>query len=392
MRPDRVIVPLLDLKLQFAPLREAILAEIARVCDAQQFVLGADVERFEGALADRLGVRHAVGVSSGTDALLAALMAAGVGPGDEVVTPTYSFFATAGCVWRLGARPVFVDVDPASFNVTADAVARAVTSRTKAVVPVHLFGQMIEMSPLVDLARRHRFAIIEDACQSIGATRDGRQAGSLGETGCFSFFPSKNLGGFGDGGLVTTQDDGVAARLRLLRGHGASTKYHHQIVGGNFRLDALQAAILHVKLSHLDAWTEARRRNADCYRALFAERIDRAPGVVLGPPAADVTAPGVVVLPAVEPGAHHIYNQFVIRVGRRDVLKAHLAERGIGTEVYYPVPFHLQECFASLGHHRGDFPAAEACANDSLALPIYPELTDAQQRYVVDEIVTFLSA
>jgi len=387
-----MIVPLLDLKLQFAPLREAILAEIARVCDAQQFVLGPDVERFERAVADHLGIRHAVGVSSGTDALLISFMALGIGPGDEVITPAYSFFATAGCVWRLGAKPVFVDVDPASFNLRADAVARAVTPRTKAVVPVHLYGQMLDMPPLVALAQRHGFAIVEDACQSIGAARDGRLAGSLGDAGCFSFFPSKNLGAFGDGGLVTTDDAGMAARLRLLRGHGARTKYHHDIVGGNFRLDALQAAVLHVKLPHLDAWTEGRRRNAQRYRELFAQAVARTGGISLAPAGAAPTPDRVLVLPAEDPGVRHIYNQFVIRTGRRDALKAHLTARGIGTEIYYPVPFHLQECFASLGHRASDFPVSEACARDSLALPIYAELTEAQQRYVVDEIVSFLGS
>jgi dTDP-4-amino-4,6-dideoxygalactose transaminase len=383
-------VPLLDLPAQFAPLREAVLAEIARVCDAQYFVLGPDVERFEREVAAYLGVPHAIGVSSGTDAILAALMALGIGPGDEVITPTYSFFATAGCVWRVGARPVFVDVDPATFNVTAGAVEAAMTPRTRAVLPVHLFGQMVEMAPLQSLAARHGIVVIEDACQSIGATEAGVAAGGIGELGCFSFFPSKNLGAFGDGGLVTARDAALADRVRLMRGHGSRTKYHHELVGGNFRLDALQAAVLRVKLPHLDAWSEGRRRNAERYRQRFAEATTRA-GVTVGEASPAPTPPGVIVLPAERPGVRHIYNQFVIRTGRRDELKAHLSAKGIGTEVYYPVPFHLQACFASLGHGVGDFPAAEACAADSLALPIYAELTDAQQQFVVDEIVAFAS-
>jgi dTDP-4-amino-4,6-dideoxygalactose transaminase len=381
-------VPLLDLKAQFAPLRDAVLGEVARVCDAQMFVLGPDVERFERDVAAYLGVSHAIGVSSGTDAILAVLMALGVGPGDEVVTPTYSFFATAGCVWRLGARPVLADVDPATFNITADEIARVLTPRTRAILPVHLFGQMVEMAPVQALAARHGVAVIEDACQAIGASEAGVRAGGAGDMACFSFFPSKNLGGFGDGGLVTTNDAGHAARIRLLRGHGAHTKYHHHIVGGNFRLDALQAAVLGVKLPHLEAWTEGRRRNAARYRVLFADAAAAA-GVTLGVGTQLPTPPGVVVLPAERPDARHIYNQFVIRTGRRDELKAHLAAREIGTEVYYPVPFHLQECFAALGHRAGEFPAAEACASDSLALPIYAELADDQLHFVVESIIEF---
>jgi dTDP-4-amino-4,6-dideoxygalactose transaminase len=306
-----------------------------------------------------------------------------------VVTPTYSFFATAGCVWRLGARPVLADIDPATFNLTADEVARVLTPRTRAILPVHLFGQMAEMAPLTALAKRHGVPVIEDACQAIGAEEAGARAGGVGDLACFSFFPSKNLGGFGDGGLVTTNDAGHAARVRLLRGHGAHTKYHHEIVGGNFRLDALQAAILGVKLPHLDAWTEGRRRNAARYRALFAEAAGAA-GVTLGAAGSTPTPPGVLVLPAERPDVRHIYNQFVIRTGRRDELKAHLAAHEIGTEVYYPVPFHLQACFASLGHHGGEFPVAEACAGDSLALPIYAELSDDQLHFVVETIVNFV--
>jgi dTDP-4-amino-4,6-dideoxygalactose transaminase len=382
-------VPLLDLSAQYAPLRDEVLAAITRVCDSQRFILGAEVETFEREIADQLGVAHAIGVSSGTDAILAALMALGIGPGDEVVTPTYSFFATAGCVARVGAKPVLVDVDPVTFNMTADGLARAITPRTKAVIPVDLYGQMVDMDPLIAVAREHRIAVIEDACQAIGATDRGRQAGSFGDCGCFSFFPSKNLGAFGDGGLVTTNDAALAARIRLTRNHGSETKYYHQAVGGNFRLDALQAAVLRVKAPHLAGWTAARRVNAARYRRLFETAAAAHPGVTLAPASPDPTPRGTIVLPAERPDALHIFNQFVIRAGDRDGLRAHLTARGIGTEIYYPVPFHLQACFADLGHKAGDFPVAEAAAADSLALPIYGELTEAQQRYVVDSAVEY---
>jgi dTDP-4-amino-4,6-dideoxygalactose transaminase len=381
-------VPLLDLTAQYAPIRDEVLAAITRVCDSQRFILGAEVEALERELAAQLGVAHAIGVSSGTDAILAALMALDIGAGDEVVTPTYSFFATAGCVARVGARPVLVDVDPVTLNMDADALARAITPRTKAVIPVHLYGQAVDMDPLLEVARAHRVPVIEDACQAIGATDRGRQVGSLGDCGCFSFFPSKNLGAFGDGGLVTTNDAALAVRVRLMRNHGSDTKYYHQAVGGNFRLDALQAAILRVKAPHLAAWTEARRANAVRYQRRFEEAVAATPGVRLAEATAAPTPRGAIVLPRERAGAWHIFNQFVIRVGDRDGLRARLTARGIGSEVYYPVPFHLQECFAHLGHRAGDFPVAEAAAGDSLALPIYGELTDAQQRYVVESVVS----
>jgi dTDP-4-amino-4,6-dideoxygalactose transaminase len=382
------MVPLLDLKTQFASIRTDVLEAIARVCDSQQFVLGPEVEHLERTLAARIGVDHAIGVSSGTDAILAALMALDVGPGDEVVTPTYSFFATAGCVWRLGAKPVFVDIDPATFNVVAEAVERAISPRTKAVLPVHLYGQMADMDPLLGVARRHGIALIEDACQAIGALDKGRQAGSLGEVGCFSFFPTKNLGGFGDGGLVTARDAALGARIRLLRGHGATRKYFHDEVGGNFRLDALQAAVLSVKARHLDEWTAGRRRNAERYRHLFEEAAGRGAFALVEAGSIPV-APRGMALPFVRPDAFHVFNQYVIRASDRDALREWLTAHGVGTEIYYPVPFHLQRCFASLGHQRGDFPVAEAAASDSLALPIYPELTEDQQRNVVAEIERF---
>jgi dTDP-4-amino-4,6-dideoxygalactose transaminase len=379
-------VPLLDLSAQFARIRPDVLRAIEAVCDSQRFILGPAVEEFERAIAARLGVAHAIGMSSGTDALLAALMAAGVGAGDEVITPTYSFFATAGCVWRLGARPVLVDVDPATLNVTGDAVAAAMTPNTKAVIPVHLYGQMVDMPPIMAAAARQGAVVIEDACQAIDAADGGARAGAVGAMSAFSFFPSKNLGGFGDGGLATTNDDALARELRLLRGHGAATRYHHEIVGGNFRLDALQAAVLTAKLPHLEAWTAGRRANAARYRALFAESASTA-GVAVAAPMAGPTPEGVLSLPVERPGVTHVYNQFVVRLGRRDAVKAHLTEAGVGCEVYYPVPFHLQACFAPLGYPRGAFPIAEAAAGDSLALPIYPELTEAQQRYVVDAVL-----
>ena len=373
MTPMRV--PLLDLQAQYGPIRDDVLAAMTRVCDSQQFILGREVERLETELASMLGVRFAVGVSSGTDALLVAMMALGIGPGDEVITPTYSFFATAGSVARLGATPVLVDIDPATCNIDPAAVQAAVTPRTRAVVPVHLFGQSADMRPILELARARGIVVVEDAAQAIGATYEGALVGGLGEVGCFSFFPSKNLGAFGDAGLVTTNDEALAERVRLLRGHGMHPKYYHRFLGGNFRLDALQAAILRVKAPHLAAWTDARRRNADRYRTLFAAR--------------GLTGVG---LPIERPGRRHIYNQFVIRVPERDRLRAVLAEEGVGTEIYYPVPFHLQECFAPLGYREGEFPHAEAAARETLALPIYGELTEAQQAHVVEAIARFMEA
>lgn len=366
-------VPLLDLQAQYLPLRDAVLDALTRVCDSQRFILGPETGKLECALAGRLGVPDAIGVSSGTDALLVAMMALGIGPGDEVITPTYSFFATAGCVSRLGARPVLVDIDPRTFNLDVAQVEAAVTTRTRAIIPVHLFGQCADMTPLLALSTRTGIPLVEDACQSIGATYQGRQAGSMGDAGCFSFFPSKNLGAFGDGGFVSVRNPDLGKTVRLLRGHGAEQRYYHQRVGGNFRLDELQAAVLNVKLPHLEAWTAARQRNADRYRALLADR-----GLT------------VVTPPAALDDRTHIYNQFVIRLPKRDEVKAHLQAQGIGCEVYYPVPFHLQQCFEHLGYAKGAFPHAEAAAADSLAIPIYGELTEAQQAEVVDAIAAAL--
>jgi dTDP-4-amino-4,6-dideoxygalactose transaminase len=369
-------VPLLDLEAQYRPIRDEVLAAIVRVCDSQQFIQGPEVAALERELADTLGMADAVGVSSGTDALLVAMMALGVGPGDEVITSTYSFFATAGCIARLGATPRFVDIDPDTYNLDPAAVRAALSPRTRAIIPVHLYGLCADMDPLLAIAGEAGVPIIEDACQAIGALYGGRQAGSMGAAGCFSFFPSKNLGAFGDGGLVTTSDPALAREIRRLRNHGSETKYHHQRVGGNFRLDALQAAVLRVKLPHLAGWTAMRRDNAARYRRLFGELLTDAR----------------VVLPTEPPGRFHIYNQFVVRVPRRDEVRAVLTGRGIGTEVYYPVPFHLQECFAALGHQRGDFPVAEATALSTLALPIYGELSEAQQRTVVQALAEALDS
>ena len=371
-----VAVPLLDLKAQLAPIREEIRGAVDRVIDAQQFILGPEVEALEREVAAYCGSSYAIGVSSGTDALLLALMTLGVGTGDDVVTTPYSFFATAGAIARLGARPVYVDIDPHSFNIDATRVAGAVTARTKAIIPVHLFGQVAEMEPILDVSRARGIPVVEDAAQAIGAEWRGRRAGSLGKLGCFSFFPSKNLGGFGDGGMVTTDDPALAEKARVLRNHGAKPKYHNPFVGGNFRLDALQAAVLRVKLPHLDGWTRARQANAATYRRLFAEA-----GI----------ATGRLRLPEELPNRRHIYNQLVIRCERRDALIAHLRDKKIGSEVYYPIPLHLQECFSALGGRLGDFPEAERAAQESLALPIYPELTPHMQATVVDAVAGFFA-
>ena len=367
-------VPLLDLQAQYRPIRDEVLQAVTSVCDSQRFIMGPEVEGLERELAAMLQVKAAVGVSSGTDALLAALMALGIGRGDEVITTTYSFFATAGTIWRLGARPVLVDIDPVTCNLAPEAVARALTPRTRAILPVHLYGQSADMDAILAIAGPRGIPVVEDAAQAIGATLAGKPVGGLGTLGCFSFYPSKNLGAFGDGGLVTMNDEALAHRLRVLRDHGAEPKYYHKLVGGNFRLDAIQAAVLRVKARHLPAWTEARRRNAVRYARLFEE--------------ARLT--GRVGLPVEVPGCYHIYNQFIVRVPNRDRLRGHLASWKVGTDIYYPVPLHLQECFAALGHQAGDFPEAERASRETLALPIYGELTEAQQQYVVDAVADFV--
>lgn len=375
-------VPLLDLKQQYAAIRDEVMRATEEVYASQHFILGPKVAALESEIAAYCGSAHAVGVSSGTDALLVALMAHGIGPGDGVLTTPYSFFATAGAIVRLGARPVFADIDPETYNLAPQAARAALEGlpagerrRVAAMVPVHLYGQCADMDPLLALAREHGLAVIEDAAQAIGAEYRRQRAGRLGHCGCFSFFPTKNLGAFGDGGMVVCHDADLAERLRVLRVHGSAPKYYHALVGGNFRLDALQAAILSVKLPHLDAWTRARRENAARYRALFA-----AAGLE--------TAVG---LPAEGP-YRHIYNQFVIRVpGRRDALRDFLQAAGVGSEVYYPVPLHRQGCFAGLDYPAGSLPEAERAAAETLALPIYPELTEAQQAYVVETIGAFFA-
>ncbi|MBI5529181.1 MAG: DegT/DnrJ/EryC1/StrS family aminotransferase [Deltaproteobacteria bacterium] len=360
-------VPLLDLGRQYAGIKPEIDAAVTRVVESQHFVLGPAVARFEEELAAYCGVGFAVGVSSGTDALIASLMAVGIGPGDEVITTPFTFFATAGAIARLGAKPVFVDIDPADFNIDASFIDRAITPRTKAIIPVHLFGQLCDIEPIVELTAKRGIPVIEDAAQAIGASGGARRAGTSGVAGCLSFFPSKNLGAFGDAGAVLTNDDGFFRKLKILRTHGAEPKYFHGVIGGNFRLDAIQAAVLSVKLGRLEAWTDARRRNAQAYRRLLAG--------VRG-----------VVLPKEKPGFRHIYNQFVIRSARRDELMKHLKDAGVGTEVYYPLPLHMQECFAYLGYAPGSMPEAEKAAREVLALPIYPELTTEEIEYVAAEI------
>jgi dTDP-4-amino-4,6-dideoxygalactose transaminase len=366
-------VPIVDLAAQYRPIRDDILQAITRVADSQRFILGPEVEALEHELAEMLEAAHAIGVSSGTDALIAALMALDVRPGDEVIVPTYSFIATAASVSRIGATPILVDIDPATFTIDPAAFARAVTPRTRAVVPVHLFGQAADMTPLVEIARSSGVAIVEDAAQAIGASYAGRPVGSFGAIACYSFFPTKNLGAFGEAGLVTTNDAALAKTLRQVRDHGAEGRYVHPRIGGNFRLDAIQAAVLRVKRPHLPGWTEARRRNADRYRALFREHgLDEH-----------------LETPVERPGSRHIYNQFVIAADERDRLRAHLTSQQIGTEIYYPVPFHHQGCFGPASLVAGPWPAADRAAARSLALPIYGELTEAQQRHVAAALASF---
>jgi dTDP-4-amino-4,6-dideoxygalactose transaminase len=371
-------VPLLDLQAQYETIRDEVLAAVDRVFDSQQFVLGAEVQVLEEEIARYSQTKFAIGCASGSDAVLLALMSCGVGAGDEVITTPFSFFATAGAITRLGARPVFVDIDERTFNLNPSLVDAALTERTKAIMPVHLYGQCAEMNPLIELSQSRGIPIIEDAAQAIGAEDRSRRAGSMGTIGCFSFYPSKNLGGAGDGGMLVTNDLDHGRRLHMLRVHGEETKYHHKLVGINSRLDALQAAVLRVKLPHLDEWTTGRQRKAQQYELMFL----------------DAGLGEQVKLPFVRSNARHIFHQFVVRVrgGKRDALREHLRECGVGTDVYYPVPLHLQKCFAYLGYKEGDFPIAELAAKETLALPVYPELTDDQQDYVVSAIAKFFAA
>ncbi|MBS0366228.1 MAG: DegT/DnrJ/EryC1/StrS family aminotransferase [Proteobacteria bacterium] len=386
-------VPLLDLKPQYAPLAREIMAAIERVCASQHFILGPAVKELEAAVAAYSQCRYGIGVSSGTDALLLALTGLGIGNGDAVITSPFTFFATAGTIARSGARPLFCDIDPDTFNLDSRSVAALLQrecerrgehvfhkgsgTRVRAVMPVHLYGQLTDMAALMPLAREWGLAVIEDAAQAIGAAdAAGRRAGSFGDVGCLSFFPTKNLGAFGDAGMCVAQDSELASRMEILRVHGGKPKYYHALIGGNFRLDEIQAAVLNIKLRHLDEWTAGRQRNAAIYDAAFAR-------AGLG---------GKVTTPRAQPGVRHIYNQYVIRAQQRDALRTHLAGAGIGTEIYYPVPLHLQQCFAYLGGKAGDFPHSERAAAQTLALPIFPELNQGQLEYVVESIRAFYQA
>ena len=365
-------VPLLDLNRQNLPLRAELTAAFDRVVNSGHFILGPEVDLFEREVATMLGSRHALAVSSGTDAILLALMALGIGPGDEVICPSFTFFATAGCIARVGATPVFADVDPANFNLDADSVKARITARTKALMPVHLFGQSAEMRPLLDLAKNHGLTVIEDTAQGLSARHHGQACGTWGDIGTYSFFPSKNLGGFGDGGLVTTPRDDLAEKMRLLRTHGAKPKYYHKLVGGNFRLDALQCALLRVKLPHLAEYSRARQEHA----AYYHQRLAGAPGVIL---------------PSAAPHNHHIWNQFTLRVvgsGRRDALRTHLSSSSIGHEIYYPLPLHQQECFAHLP--KTALPVTERLATEVLSIPVFPELTADERAEVATAVLKFL--
>ncbi len=377
-RPSEPIsVPALDLKAQYATLRDEIEPVVLNVLESQYFILGPEVSGLEAEVAGYCGVGHGIGCASGSDALLLPLLALGVGPGDEVITSPYTFFATGGAIWRTGATPVFVDIEPDTYNIDPSLIEAAITPKTRVILPVHLYGQAADMDPINALAGRLGISVLEDAAQAIGAGYKGKRTGGFGHAAAFSFYPSKNLGGFGDGGLITTDDPALAKSVGRLRVHGMEPKYHHHEVGFNSRLDALQAAVLRVKLRHLDAWTEGRREAARRYQALFQEA-----GL----------AGERVILPIEREGYFHVYNQFVIRVSAaaRDPLRAHLAGRRIGTEIYYPIPLHLQVCFASLGHQPGDFPNSEAAAAETIALPMYPELTENAQRYVVEAVAEFL--
>jgi dTDP-4-amino-4,6-dideoxygalactose transaminase len=371
-------VPLLDLKLQYAPLKTQLLFEIEGVTDSQALLLGPQTEKLEKAVAQYCGVQHAIGVSSGTDAQLVLLMALGIRPGDKVITTPYTFFATASCVARLGATPVFVDINPATFNISVSAlgVALARNPEAKAIIPVHLYGQCADMAGILALGKKYNIPVLEDAAQALGARHPLGAAGAIGAAGWFSFYPTKNLGAFGDAGMVVCRDDSLAAKIRALRNHGMETRYYHRWLGGNFRIDAIQSAVLNVKLPHLDAWSDGRRARAAFYRAAFARHT------------LPITLPTEVYAESGVP-RHHIYNQFIIRAPKRDALRAHLTKAGIGTEIYYPLPLHLQECFSDLGHREDDFPEAERAAKETLALPVFAELTEEQQAYVVEQVAAF---
>jgi dTDP-4-amino-4,6-dideoxygalactose transaminase len=364
-------VPLLDLKAQYATIKDQILAQVTEVLDSQICIGGPKIKELEENIAAASNCRYAVGVSSGTDAILNCLMSLGIGPGDEVVTTPFTFFATVGCIVRAGAKPVFVDIDPQTFNLDPNQIESVLTNRTRAIMPVHLFGQMADMDPIVAIAEQHNLAVIEDAAQSISSTYKGKKSGSVGTCGAFSFFPAKNLGGVGDGGMIVTNDEELYEMLLLMRDHGSKPKYFHKYVGGNFRLDPIQAATLLVKLPHLDSWSAARRENAEYYNRKFAG--------------------SEIVTPYIHPDCVSVYNQYVLRVPQRDALFEHLQKHQIGCAIYYPLSLHMQECFRDLDYQEGDFPAAEAAARDVIALPVYPELTDAMQDYVAETILSFYS-
>jgi dTDP-4-amino-4,6-dideoxygalactose transaminase len=373
-------VPLLDLKAQYLTIKKEIKSAIEEVLESQLFILGPKVEELEKNIASYSGTKYAVGVSSGTDALLASLMALDIKPGDEIITSSFTFFSTAGVIARLQARPVFVDIDPETFNIDPNKIEPAITKKTKAIIPVHLFGQCAEMNPIREVAEKNHLSIIEDAAQSLGAEYKGKKAGSMGDLGIFSFFPSKNLGGYGDGGMVVTNDEILSEKVKVLRVHGSKPKYYHKIVGGNFRLDALQAAVLLVKLKYLDQWSKKRRENANYYDRRFKE--------------AGLIEKGYMKIPkAVYKNSgdknYHIYNQYTLLANDRDKLRGFLQENGIVTEIYYPLPLHLQECFKSLGYKRGDFPVSEEISASVISIPIYPELSAEQKEYIVQKISKF---
>jgi len=375
-------VPFLDLKAQYKQIKEEIDQALADVISEQQFILGLKVKALEETLAAYSSVCHGIGVASGSDALMLSLMALEVGAGDEVITTPFTFFATAGSISKVGAKPVFVDIDPKTYNLDPTKIEEQITPKIKAIIPVHLFGQCADMEPILETARKYNLRVIEDAAQAIGAKYKDRKAGSMGDLGCLSFFPSKNLGGYGDGGMVVTNDEKLAGKIRVLRVHGGEPKYYHSMIGCNSRLDALQAAVLSVKLKYLGTWTEKRRKNTEFYNTLFADSGLRTSDC--GLQTADI------VLPHVADHNYHIYNQYTIRVKERDNLQAHLKTRGIGTALYYPLPLHLQECYAHLGYKEGDLPESEKASRETISIPVYPELTEEQQRYIVKAIQEFL--
>jgi dTDP-4-amino-4,6-dideoxygalactose transaminase len=384
-------VPLLDLKAQYNTIKDEINNAMLQVVESQDFILGSEVKKLEESMCNYLKCKHSIGVSSGTDALLVALMAIDLKPEDEVILPTYSFFATAGVVSRLNAKPVFIDINPTTFNIDPDKIEKKITPKTRAIIVVHLYGQSADMDPIVNIAKENNLIVIEDAAQAIGVQyKDGKRVGTIGHIGCFSFFPSKNLGCFGDGGLVTTNNEELAEKIKILRVHGSKPKYYHKLVGGNFRLDSIQAAVLNVKFPYLDSWSEARRNNANEYLQLFKEMgLSEVEGKLKFDKKNEILLPKAVYKES-NITNYHIYNQFVMKVKKRDELKKYLSSKGIGTEIYYPVPFHRQECFKHLNSSDIDYPYSNEASEKSLALPIYPELTKEQLSYVVGTIRDFV--